>query len=154
MARRNKPTHLRLVEGRRDRRAKPLQEGEPAPEGDLSEPPDWLSADQKEGWAYVLANAPLGLLKKLDRGLLTTWVVAEAIHKDASIKLRNSSMLVKTPNGAIIQSPLIGIINRQAVIMKAIAVELGFSPAARTRIACEPQVLEDPTDRFFPPFNR
>lgn len=150
VARRNRPTHLRIVEGRRDRRPAHLRDREPAPTGALAEPPDWLSADQREGWHYVIANAPLGLLKRLDRAMLTAWVVAEALHREASIKLRNSSLLIKTTQGAVIQSPLLGIINRQAVLMKALAVELGFSPAARTRISCEPEEdFDDPTDRFF-----
>lgn len=150
MARRNKPTLLRLVEGRRDRRSLHQQQREPVPDGNLAEAPDWLSDEQRAGWDYVIANAPLGLLKRLDRTMLTAWVVAEALHKEATIKLRNSPMLLKTTQGAVVQSPLIGIINRQAVLMKAMAVELGFSPAARTRISCEPEVdFDDPTAKYF-----
>ena len=150
MARRNRPTQLRLVEGRRDRRSSHQKQHEPTPDGNLAEAPSWLSDEQKAGWDYVMANAPLGLLKRLDRTMLITWVVADALHREATIKLANSPMLLKTGQGGIIQSPLIGIINRQAVILKALAVELGFSPAARTRISCAPEAdLDDPAERFF-----
>jgi len=65
-------------------------------------------------------------------------------------KLKSGSMLVKTPNGAAVQNPYLGIVNRQAVIMKALAAEMGFTPAARTRISVEEgDGGDDPTDRFF-----
>jgi P27 family predicted phage terminase small subunit len=150
LARRNKPTHLKLVEGRRDRRPVPLQKGEPLLRENLIDPPEWLSEDQKAGWEYALSHAPCGLLKKLDRTLLSAWVVAESVHKEAAIKLQNSPLVLKTSQGAIIQSPFLGILNRQAVIMKALAAEFGFSPAARTRIVCGPLEEEsDPLDKYF-----
>jgi P27 family predicted phage terminase small subunit len=150
MARRNRPSHLKLVEGRRDRRPASLRHNEPMPRENLIEPPDWLSDEQRAGWNYAIAHAPFGLLKTIDRALLTSWVIAESVHKDASIKLRNSPLIIKSPQGAIIQSPFLGILNRQVVLMKALAAELGFSPAARTQIACEnnPE-KEDPTDKYF-----
>ena len=152
MARRNRPTQLRLVEGRRDRRPLHQRMGEPVPAGELAEPPDELSEAQKASWYYVLENAPRGLLKRLDRGMLVAWVVAECLHREAAVALQNSPKLIRSQNGTVIQSPWIGILNRQAVLMKALAVELGFSPAARTRVTCEPEgEIDDPTDRFFPP---
>ncbi len=106
MARRNKPTQLKLVEGRRDRRSLALQQSEPVPNGNLVEAPDWLSDDQKAGWAYAIDHAPYSLLKKLDRALLVAWVVAETLHKAAAIKLENSPMVLRTEQGAIVQSPI------------------------------------------------
>jgi hypothetical protein len=41
---------------------------------------------------------------------------------------------VETPNGQLMPSPYIPIINRQATILMRAAAELGFSPTARPRI--------------------
>lgn len=149
MARRNKPTHLKLVEGRRDRRPVALQNREPVPRENLTDVPDWLSEEQKAFWDYAITHAPFGLLKKPDRALLTAWVVAESLHKEAAIRLSNSPMVLKTPQGGIVQSPYLGILNRQTVLMKALAAELGFSPAARSQICCETEPEDhDPAERF------
>ena len=149
MGRPRKTTGMRLVEGTRDRRPLALVQNEPLPEGYLTDQPDWLSPAQRESWEYAIEHAPRGLLRKLDRGLLVGWVVAECLHRDASIKLENGPMLVKTPNGMVVPSPLIGIMNRQAVIMKSLGAELGFSPASRTSIALAPEDVPDPADRYF-----
>ncbi len=73
MARPIKPTVLKLLSGSRRLPSQP----EIQPEGDLDEPPSWLTESQKEGWRYAIANAPRGLLKRLDRSVLTIWVIAE-----------------------------------------------------------------------------
>jgi len=120
------------------------------PRENLVEVPHWLSEEQKAGWNYAIAHAPYGLLKTTDRPLLTAWVVAESLHKEAAIKLQNSPMVLKTEQGSIMQSPYLGILNRQVVLMKSLVAELGFSPAARTQITCEnaPEE-EDPAERYF-----
>jgi hypothetical protein len=62
------------------RRSNPV---EPKPQGELSAAPDWLTEAQREGWAYALRHAPPGVLKRLDRGALAVWVVAEDLHRQA-----------------------------------------------------------------------
>lgn len=126
------PTHLKLVTGNPGKRK--LNSREPKPRGNLSKPPEWLTEDQKSGWEYALQNAPLGLLKLLDRGAFTVWVVAEDMHRQAAEKVAALGMLTKTTGGNIVQSPYLPIVNRQALIMLKAAGELGFTPAARPRI--------------------
>lgn len=151
MPRQRKPTHLRLVEGDKSRRGLKAQRNEPVPEGDLWDPPAHLNEDQAAAWRSVISRAPVGLLKRLDSEMLEGWVVAYCLRKSAVEKFEagGKQMLIKTPNGAVQQSPYIGIINRQSVIMKALAAEMGFSPAARTRVSVEEGGEGDATDRFF-----
>ena len=54
----------------------------------LTDPPEWMSESQKQGWIYAIENAPDGLLKKLDRSVLVAWVVAEDLHRQASMHAR------------------------------------------------------------------
>lgn len=150
MGRARKPTHLRLVSGTRDKRPSKLREAEPKPRGDLAEAPGWLEPRHREVWADVVEAAPSGLLKRIDGAMLEGWVIAYCIREAATKKLKDTPMVLKTPNGAAVQSPYIGIVNRQTVIMKSLAAEMGFSPAARTRIALDEGGEEgDATDRFF-----
>lgn len=127
------PTFLRVIRG--NPRDKPLNQNEPRPTGNLYAAPDWLSPSQKEGWDYAIEHAPVGLLKHLDRSVLTIWVIAEDRHREASKKVDEHGMLIKAPNtGLPIQSPYMAIANKQASIMLKAAAELGFTPSSRTQI--------------------
>ena len=127
------PTELRKLRG--NPRQKPLNKAEPKPVGVLDSAPDWMSESQKAGWRYALDYAPGGLLKRLDRGILTVWVCAEDAHREASQRVAQYGLVTKSPEkGVPIQNPFLAIMNRQAEIMLRAASELGFSPASRPRI--------------------
>jgi P27 family predicted phage terminase small subunit len=131
-----KPTYLRIING--NPRDKPLNLNEPIPTGNLHEAPAWLNSSQKEGWNYAIEHAPPGLLKHLDRSILTIWVIAEDCHRQASQKVNEVGMLIKAPNtGLPIQSPYMAIQNKQAHIMMNAAAQLGFTPSSRSQISVE-----------------
>jgi P27 family predicted phage terminase small subunit len=136
--RKPRPTALKELAGNPGKRA--LNALEPKPSGELEAPPEWFSAEQRAGWRYALEHAPAGLLKKIDRGVLAIWVVAEDLHRNAVLQLqRSGGMLVKAPKTEQpMQSPYLPIVNRQAQIMLKAAEQLGFSPAARPRINAAP----------------
>ena len=127
------PTQLKVVRGNPGKRA--LNKNEPQPAGDLSDPPDWMSESQKAGWVYAIENAPRGLLRKLDRSVITACVVAEDFHRKATEQVDKFGLLTKAPNtGLPIQSPYLPVVNKQAAIMLKAGEQLGFSPASRSRI--------------------
>ena len=58
-------------------------------------------------------------------------------------------ILTKTPNtGQPMQSPYLPVVNRQAHIMLKAAEQLGFTPAARSRVQVEETPFLDPNDRW------
>lgn len=125
-----------------------LNKREPKPSGNLADAPDWFNDEQKATWAYAIASSPFGLLKRVDRSVLVVWTVAEVLHRQAAIRLTTAGMLVKTPNGMPVQSPLLSIVNKQAAIMMKAAAEMGFTPASRSRV--EVDKPDDSTeDEFF-----
>jgi P27 family predicted phage terminase small subunit len=144
VGRKPKPTHLRILDGNAGRR--PLNDQEPVPVGDLLEPPEWMTETQKDGWRYAIANAPLGLLKYLDRSVLVVWVVAEDVHREAALKVAEYGAVIKSPTGLPMQSPYLAVMNKQAAIMMKAAAEMGFTPSSRSRV----RVGEAPraTNRF------
>lgn len=145
--RKPKPTALRLIEGNAGKR--PINDKEPKPSGNLYDPPDWFGEDQKAGWKYAIEVAPFGLLKRVDRSALVTWVVAEDLHRKAAEKLSapDAALLIKTPGGMPVQSPYIGILNKQAQIMLKAAAEMGFTPASRSRVKVDDAPEDE--DEFF-----
>lgn len=130
--RKPKPSYLKVIEGNPGKR--PLNDDEPEPEGDLSDAPDWFNDEQRARWQYAIACAPQGLLKRLDRSVLTVYVVAEVVHRDAAEKIARYGSVIKTKSGVAMQSPFVGIMNKQAAIMLKAAAEMGFTPSSRSRV--------------------
>jgi P27 family predicted phage terminase small subunit len=130
--RRPKPTELKLITGNPGKRK--LSESEPIAPGNIEDPPEWMTDGQKEGWKYAIEDAPLGLLRKADRSILSIWVVAEDMHRQAAQKVAQFGMLTELPNAKLsMQSPYLSIVNAQVAIMQRAASELGFSLGARSR---------------------
>ncbi len=129
--------------------------GEPQALGALlPEPPGWMSEDQQAGWRHAVEHAPRGILKAIDRGMLAVWVEAEERHRTAAMMQAQLDqgtkmpLLTKSKDGAAIASPYLGIMNRAAALMIKAASELGFSPAARPRLAA--QAAQEPCDEHSP----
>lgn len=125
------PTALKVI---RNVRSKKDTSREPKPVGDLKDAPTHFDDELREVWNYAIANAPIGLLKKLDSGVLETWCTSLVLHRKAVSEVRKTGLLVKSPSGHEIQSPYLPIINKQALLMMRSVDQLGFSPASRTRI--------------------
>lgn len=139
--RKPKPTSLHRLAGTLNVTRHADRKREPKAVGDLpAEPPDWMTDAQQAGWRYAVENAPSGVLKRIDRGMLATWVEAEERHRTATMmqaKLDLGSptpLLVKQKDGPLVVSPYIGILHKTAIIMIKAASELGFSPASRPRL--------------------
>jgi P27 family predicted phage terminase small subunit len=142
------PTTLRALHGNPRKVAMP--KFEPKPDGDLADAPYWLNEGQLANWTYALTHAPAGLLKRIDRGALLAWVVAEDLHRQAAtaqakvgllVRIKTKATADKDDPGVPTASPYINIINQQAKIMLKAASELGFTPVSRPRIGAGPRVL-------------
>jgi hypothetical protein len=108
-----------------------------------------LNEPQLASWGYALQNAPPGMLKRIDRGILVAWVVAEDLHRQAAIAQAKVGLLVRIKTRATLNeddpgvpaaSPYINIINQQAKVMLKAAGELGFTPVSRPRVYGGPSV--------------
>jgi P27 family predicted phage terminase small subunit len=54
------------------------------------------------------------------------------------VQIQKYGTMVKSPTGYPMQSPYLGLANRQAELMMRIASEFGFTPASRSRITTPP----------------
>jgi phage terminase small subunit len=93
------PTHLKELMGNPGKR--PINRSEPKPEGELYASPEWMSESQREGWAHAITHSPKGLLRQLDRSILSVWVVAEDLHREAAEKIAQYGLLTKSPNAGL-----------------------------------------------------
>lgn len=152
-----KPTHLKLVTGNPGRRA--LNKAEPKVRDAIPPAPADLLADARLEWDRVAKDLYwAGILKDVDRAAFTCycqaygrWVQAQrALAKMAATDPVTEGLLVKTPNGAVIQNPLVGIRNKAEADMLRSAAEMGMTPSARSRVqATPPDGEEDPAAKYF-----
>lgn len=142
-----KPTALRLIEGNRGKRALPKQEPDPTYLNDLTAPA-WLPADAARVWDDLAPKLRAArLLTEVDVYLLAMGCVSVAQYQNALT--RTGPALVKSKavedeegnpveTGEQVNPWFIA----QSMSFKQIMTifrEFGLSPAARTRIAVNPQ---------------
>lgn len=119
---------------------------EPRPTTALCTPPEYMSDAAKEAWNFAVANSPPGLLSALDGAVLERWANCSGLYREALAKINRagvSGMIVKTPSGILRRSPLMEVIRELALEMKVYETEMGFTPAARSRISAPSDAPRD-----------
>ena len=143
--RKPKPTALHKLHGtyrptrHRGREAEP--QAPAADEAGLA-PPDYLTPEQTAAWRFAVANAPAGVLRKIDGTILFAWIETADRHRravvaQAAFESRNPAwpLLRLNKRGEPVVSPYVREIDRAAQMLVTLASELGFSPASRPRLA-------------------
>ncbi len=108
---------------------------EPQPVGTLADPPAYMSVGAKAAWRYALECAPPNLLTRLDMSVLEVWACAADLYRQAQEGLQQTGLLVEAAgSGVPMVSPYLSIANKQAQVMTRAAIEMGFTPASRTKV--------------------
>ena len=146
MANKPVPTALRKLRGNPSKR--PLPKNEAQPRQGIPSCPRHIQGEGRKEWRRTAKElADCGLLTFVDRAALAAYCQAWARWVQAEDVLRKAGVLTKTPNGMLVQSPMLAIANRAMDQMRAFLGEFGMTPAARTRIKAEPKPPEeDPLD--------
>jgi P27 family predicted phage terminase small subunit len=134
---RPKPTAIRRLQGNPGKRA--WNHNEPVPPDAQPRCPGHLSAVAQKEWRR-LASAlhKMGVLTVVDRAALAAYCAAYGRWVEAEEKLKETPTLFKTPAGYVQQSPWLGIANKQLELMGRYMVELGITPASRSRVVAGP----------------
>jgi P27 family predicted phage terminase small subunit len=130
------PVVVKEIKGTLQKCRAPVRE--PKPTTPLCTPPDYMSDGAREAWNYAVANSPPGLLSALDGAVLERWANCCGMYRQALAKINQAGvngMLIKTPSGILRRSPLMDVIRDLALEMKGYEAEMGFTPAARSRIS-------------------
>ena len=118
----------------------------PQATGALGAAPAHLTPTQAALWHYHVRHAAPEQLPAMTGGLLTAFVVAVDMHRQAA-ELIGGELVVESISGALKPHPTLAIPNAQAAIMLRAGAELGFTPASRSRVTVTPE--PGPTDEFF-----
>lgn len=131
--RKNTPTKLKLLRGNPGRR--PLNDREPQPAAEKPPCPAFLSVRAKREWRRISKELfALGLLTRVDRSALAAYCDSYAVWQEAVEGLAKTGLIIKTQQGNVIQSPLLGIVNRAKDQMHKFLTEFGMTPASRVRL--------------------
>ena len=142
MANPKKPTNLKVLQGtlRKDR----ITKNEVFPETEIPPAPDHLSKEALIEWGRITSDLyTLGLLTKIDMASLAAYCQSFGRWAQAETELNNSSLLIKTTNGNIIQNPLVGIANQAMEHMRKHLSEFGMSPASRAKVSAKQETKKD-----------
>lgn len=131
--RRPKSRYLKLLMGTPN--AGRLNYAEPIPAANLGEPPDWLTPEEQADWISEAGTLPAGVLKRADRTLFTDWIKSRSTYKRAA-QARDKLRSMLSTKYALYTA----VMHREARLQKALATELGMSPAARPRLQATPDV--------------
>lgn len=143
------PTRLKILRGNPGKRALNKSEPAPAPRRSLA-PPAWMTGEAVVEWrrlAPVLAR--LGLLTEIDGDALAQYCQLWARWREAETELAKHGMVIKGSKGAPVLSPFVAIAHRSIAQLRAMLVEFGMTPAARSRIKTDPgPKKDDPFAKF------
>jgi phage terminase small subunit len=150
-----KPTVLRLVESGGKPRGKYRErlKREVRPTSAIGEPPSYFTLDQLEVWFRLVGAAPDGLLTGCDRDIFEGFVVLAAARARLCEQYNESTRHVIAPspddeNRWVLVASLREF-KRLTESLRVLAHELGFTPAARTRVlVAPPEAPADPLDEF------
>ena len=144
-----KPDALRALEGNRGKRGK-SEQAAPVPAGSLTnlKPPTFLPALAKKEWRRVVMElARLDLISDLDVMALAAYCNSYATWLDAIKQIKETGMLVRSPNGYPMPSPYVKIERDSQEQMMKWLREFGMTPSARTRVEGSGG-KEEPDDPF------
>lgn len=98
--------------------------------------PGYLSPEGLLVWERVMAGVLAArTIKSVDADVLGAYCEAVARHAEAARILRNAGPLVKgRRDGEFVKNPLHQIVRDNVLLMRALARELGLTPAARAGI--------------------
>lgn len=148
MSRPSKPTQLKVIEGNRGKRALNKQEPDPEYVTDLT-PPSWLNESASAVWNEIAPHlAHAKLLSKIDTELLAEGCAAMANFRKAHSMMLPEN-LIKAKMTENDEGQTVGTgehVNPWMIVQSmsfkqsmAVFQQFGMSPAARSRVAINPQ---------------
>jgi len=118
------------------------------PLGEMT-PPDYFTDAERAIWGAVIANAPAGMIRPLDSGLLERYCWDYVRRRAALLEHRAWCLEKKKPgetdslrlaeNGVLGRHPILGVIESHAKAIAQAEAKLGLTPVDRERIRAATQ---------------
>lgn len=136
------PTSTKIARGNPGHRPLPLGEPQPKAAG-LGTPPSWLGPHGRKEWRRLAAALPAGQISVLDLNVLEVYCAVFEEWRSALDQVKKEGPVCMTKDGQPRTSPhQVRLRNARQDLLR-LAVELGFTPSARTRVPIRPDDQED-----------
>ena len=133
MARKPKPTAIKILEGNPGRRK--LNKREPKPLRKAPRCPAWLEDEARQEWRRLAkALEAMGVLTEVDMAVFAAYCQAYGRWKQAEDKIKDGNLVFLTPSGYPQQNPYLSIAQQNMKLMHSFASEFGLTPSSRSRI--------------------
>ena len=131
--RRPKPTALKIATGNPGKRK--LNEHEPAPAAYRGKCPSFVKGDARKRWNQIVPPLiAIGVFTEIDVAAMVRLCEAWALWRKALAEVEKRGEVITTYKGNLIQSPWLGIANKQNEIMRKLETEFGLTPSSRSRL--------------------
>ncbi|GMU22159.1 MAG: hypothetical protein AMXMBFR13_22470 [Phycisphaerae bacterium] len=132
--RKPKPTALKLLTG--ERRPSRINYDEPRPPASAPPMPSWLPDGAKPIWKQLVKQlATMGTLSSADEAVMTSYCVTYSRMQEAEGKVAETGGdIVRSVNGHPQINPWLTVQRKAQEQLKSLAIELGLTPCARTKI--------------------
>lgn len=137
MGRTPEPASLRLLKGRSPGRDSGGRKVVAPPQAVTAVPerPGWLTADAQGMWETVTPELErLGLLGRIDLGALAAYCECWSTWRAAREVLEVEGIISEGRDGNPVRNPAVMVANAASAELRAWAVQLGLTPAARQRM--------------------
>ena len=143
------PTELKLIRGNPGRRPLPKNEFKPEVKTKIPTAPKYLGQVGKKEWRRVAKHLiPVRLLTDMDLVSLAAYCEQFQIFVECAEKIKGSGLLIKSPNGYPIQSPLVTTMQKAQAEMRKWIIEFGMTPSSRTNVKVPEKKEYDPQEEF------
>ena len=143
------PTVLHILQGGKKKTHRPLPPDEPKPPPVIPKCPKHLDHEARKEWRRMAKELePLGLLTGLDKAVFASYCQAWSIWVEATMKVRDSGLVVKASTGTPMMNPYLPIVNKANEQMMKALVEIGMSPSSRSRVKVAEKPKKDEAEEF------
>ena len=144
--RKSRPTKLKILEGEPNKNR--INKHEPQVTG-IPYCPRYLNGEARAEWYRICPILKgMGLLAKSDRALIANYCQAYGRMVKYEKLINEKGELYKTQQGNITTSPAYWVLNTERAMVHKFSVELGLTPASRSRISVNASGSEDPLDKL------
>lgn len=132
------PTALKILRG--ETRPSRINQNEPQPARTAPKMPPWLHEPARKIWKQLVKQlAEMNVLSSADEAVMACYCVTYARMQQAEVKVRETGGdVVRSPNGFPQVNPWLSIQREAQKELKGLAIELGLTPCARTKIKVQP----------------
>jgi len=126
------PRNLKLVKGTRPDR---ISDKEPEIPVSIPPPPDILEGAEVDVFVTTAQRlARMRVMTDADVDALTIYAVNFVRWREAIANVRETGMIVRSPNNYPIQNPFLAVANKAQSVCLSILTEFGLTPSSRTRV--------------------